>query len=1088
MTNATEISRNSKVLLIFAIVLLLASPAWAQSFRGSIRGKVLDASGGVIAGAKVSAKSEATGNGRETVTAADGGYVLPELPAGIYVVTAQAAGLSPVAQNIVVNVGLDTTADFDLSKVERKVERVTVTASAPVIEATRDVLGEVVDRKLVAELPLNGRDFGKLVALVPGVTVEPSGVAGTQFGFGQFNIDGNRDRSNNYTLDGTDNNDPYFNNSALNQVGITGAPATLLPVDAIQEFNLQSQFSPEYGRNSGSVVNIITRSGTNQLHGSVFEFARNSAMDARNYFNTESRKTSFENNQFGASLGGPVIKDKTFFFGAFEGQRERVGSDFILNVPTPGQISDAQQLALASGVTTINPALTNILGFYPASTTPTIASVVRDKNDLNNFIVKLDHNLTNNEQLTGRYAFGQSDQTFPLGNNGGFGKGSRLAPFAQTSPTRVQVVSLSLLSTLSNTKINEVRFGYSRYRTSFSSLDANFDPSTLGLNWGNGKLGLPEIDFSTPELENLGAQGFSVPRGRTSQTYQILDNFTWLHGKHTFKFGGEFRHAAIANFNDNLERGIFSFSPDPTTLAPCGSATPPPSCNDPATLSLANFYLGNAFVLALTGDTHRTTYNNGMAFFIQDDYRATSTLTLNLGLRWEYFGPMSEKRNLLSNLAADGTLAMVGTHGLDGVYERDLNNFGPRVGFAWNLRPRTVLRGGYGVYYDYVPQDLLIANFTSSAGVATNPVGPVPVLPLNFDPTAFNGTNPGAPVLTVNNTGPFSIFAAPRKFPTPYTQNWNLNVQEQLAENASLEIGYVGSKGTKLVRLTDANEPAPFGSGPNPNFGTMDMLVPISSSTYHALQTTFRIQNTHGFSGFVTYGWSKSLDDASDGIDFVAGAAFPQDPSNLKAERGPSTFDTKHRFTAALNYDLPAWHALGGFGSGWQLNWIASAQSGRPIPITTSDDETGRFYFNERPNLLPGVSPIMSNWNPVTGYLNPLAFQQPLDGEFGNLCRNCIYGPKYWNLDFSITKTTRIKERLGLQFRAEFFNIFNHPNFALPNGSLTPGLDQFGGLQCSPAQACYAGTISQTPDVAQGNPGLGGGGPRVVQLGLKLIF
>src|SRR5205085_8110504 len=383
MTNATEISKNSKVLLILAIIILLASPAWAQSFRGSIRGKVLDASGGVIAGAKVSAKSEATGNGRETVTAADGGYVLPELPAGIYVVTAQAAGLSPVAQNIVVNVGLDTTADFDLSKVERKVERVTVTASAPVIEATRDVLGEVVDRKLVAELPLNGRDFGKLVALVPGVTVEPSGVAGTQFGFGQFNIDGNRDRSNNYTLDGTDNNDPYFNNSALNQVGITGAPATLLPVDAIQEFNLQSQFSPEYGRNSGSVVNIITRSGTNQLHGSVFEFIRNSAMDSRNYFNTESRKTSFENNQFGASLGGPVIKNRTFFFGAFEGQRERVGSDFILNVPTPGQISDAQQLALASGVMTINPALNNILGFYPASTTPTIASVVRDKNDLN---------------------------------------------------------------------------------------------------------------------------------------------------------------------------------------------------------------------------------------------------------------------------------------------------------------------------------------------------------------------------------------------------------------------------------------------------------------------------------------------------------------------------------------------------------------------------------------------------------------------------------------------------------------------------------------------------------------------------------
>jgi TonB-dependent Receptor Plug Domain len=218
-----------------------------------------------------------------------------------------------------------------------------------VLEATRDVLGQVVDQKLVNELPLNGRDSGKLVALVPGVTVEPSGVAGTQFGFGQFNINGSRDRSNNYTLDGTDNNDPFFNNSALNQVGITGAPAMLLPVDAIEEFNLQSHFGAEYGRNSGSVVNIITRSGTNQLHGAAFEFLRNSALDARNYFNTESRKTLFQNNQFGGSLGGPIIKDKTFFFAAYEGQRENVGSDFLLSVPTPAQIAQAQQVALNTG-------------------------------------------------------------------------------------------------------------------------------------------------------------------------------------------------------------------------------------------------------------------------------------------------------------------------------------------------------------------------------------------------------------------------------------------------------------------------------------------------------------------------------------------------------------------------------------------------------------------------------------------------------------------------------------------------------------------------------------------------------------------
>lgn len=356
--------------LLLITVATLSIGSFAQSFRGAIRGKVQDPNGNLIAGAKITAKSSATGLTRDTMTGSDGTYVIAEVPAGIYGVSAQSAGLTPVSQNVLVNVGLDTTADFDLALIQKRQEQLTVTATAPLVEQNRDVLGAVVDQRLVNELPLNGRDFGKLVALVPGATVEPSGVAGTQFGFGQFNINGNRDRSNNYTLDGTDNNDPFFNNSALNQVGITGAPATLLPIDAIQEFNLQSQFSAEYGRNSGSVVNIITRSGTNSLHGSAFEFLRNSAMDARNFFNSDARKTSFQNNQFGASLGGPIIQDKTFFFGAYEGQRERVGSDFLLGVPTPSQIAQAKQLALSTGsISTINPALDNILAFYPQNST-----------------------------------------------------------------------------------------------------------------------------------------------------------------------------------------------------------------------------------------------------------------------------------------------------------------------------------------------------------------------------------------------------------------------------------------------------------------------------------------------------------------------------------------------------------------------------------------------------------------------------------------------------------------------------------------------------------------------------------------------
>ena len=1094
----------------FAIILVLAPSTWAQSFRGSIRGKVTDPSGSTIAGATVSAQNTGTGLVRKATTGDDGGYVLAELPAGVYTVTATAAGLSPAAQNIQVNVGLDTTANFDLTKVEKRQEQLNVTAEAPLVEGSRDVLGEVIDQQLVSDLPLNGRDFGKLVALVPGATVEPSGVAAIQSGFGQFAINGNRDRSNNYTVDGTDNNDPFFNNSAMNQTGIGGAPASLLPIDSIQEFNLQANFAPEYGRNSGSVINVLTRSGSNHLHGSAFEFLRNDALDARNYFNrSPAAKSPFHNNNFGVSLGGPVIKDKTFFFGAYEGQRERVGSDFALQVPgnnpdlpasgtaLPNQITAAQTLVLGNEITP-SPALTNILTtIFPAATgfngsAGTLSGSVRDKNDVDSFIGKIDHQINSNESLTGRYAFARSQQVFPLGGLG-FGAGSRLAQFAQSSPTRVQLLSISLLSALSSSKINEIRFGYSRYRTSFSSLD-NVDPASFGttevpFNLGTGKLGLPEIDFGGA-FDNLGASAFSIPRGRTSQSFQILDNFTWLRGRHTIKFGGEYRRAAISSFNDNLERGLFSFGSDNSGFAICPDA---PECNDPGAVTLANFYIGNTFPLINAGDTHRDTFNNGFSLFVQDDFRMSKTLTLNFGLRWEYFGPIGEKHNLLSNIGRDGNLAMVGTDGLSGAYNRDLNNFAPRVGFAWNALSKTVVRGAYGIYHDYIPQDLLIANFTNSAGIATNPIGSRPVLSLSnsYDSTAWDGENSGSPVVSLIPP-PYppsgaDIFFTPRNLVTPYAQNWNLNIEQQLTPAVALQVGYVGSKGTKLVRLRDANQPDINGNRPNPNLGFMDEFATISGSTYHAFQATLRTRNWHGVSGFAGYTFSKSLDDASDGIDFnFATVAMPQDSNNLAAEHGPSNFDTRHRFTAAFSYQLPQFGGPKRLAEGWELNTIVSAQSGRPVPIVNSNDTSGAEFdqfpspsnFHQRPNLVPGQAIVNSNWEngpDSIGYLNGNAFADPPLGTFGTLGRNSIYGPKFWNVDFAVTKNTSITDTLKVQLRAEMFNIFNHPNFALPNFFVSAGSSQ-------------QGLITQTPDQAQTNPGLGGGGPRVLQLGVKLLF
>lgn len=502
-----------------------------------------------------------------------------------------------------------------------------------------------------------------------------------------------------------------------------------------------------------------------------------------------------------------------------------------------------------------------------------------------------------------------------------------------------------------------------------------------------------------------------------------------------------------------------------------------------------------------------------MSFFLQDDFRVAPSFTLNYGLRWEYFGPLSEAHNLLSNLGSDGNLAIVGTDGVNGAYARDLRNFGPRLGFAWNALPKIVLRGGYGIYYDYVPQDLLIANFTTSAGLVTNPIGPSAILPLNFNPGAFNGTTPGpnpgvsAPVFTPTASpcpgSSCSIFVTPRHFNTPYAQNWNLNLEQELSPSFALQLGYVGSKGTHLVRLLDINQPNYLGNRPNQNYGAMDSLSPVSFSAYNAFQATLRSRNWHGLSGFTGYTWSKSLDDASDGIDFnFSTVAFPQNGLNLAADRGPSNFDARHRFTAAFTYQVPRIAGPRRLAEGWQLNAIVTAQSGRPVPIVSSNDTSaanGAFptpsNFHQRPDLIPGVNPINPNWESgpdAIGYLNGNAFAQPLNataanpqGSFGNLQRNSIYGPHFWGTDFALSKDTRIFERLNLQLRAEFFNIFNHPNFALPNFFLLPAFKADGtSTGASPNQ----GLITQTPDQAQTNPGLGGGGPRVIQLAAKFTF
>ncbi len=1081
--------RTATVLFLLLAFSSIANIARAQSYRGGIRGEITDAKDLRVPAAKVVARNLSTSETREITADESGEFHFLELPAGTYELSAMAPGFQEVhAAQVQVNVGEDTVVNLRLAKVSEKQESVVVTEAVPLVDTTDTTLSQVVDRQLVQELPLNGRDFGKLVALTPGVTVEGSGVAGTEKGFGQFNINGNRDRSNNYALDGTDNNDPFFNNSALNQVGITGAPATLLPLDAIQEFNLQSQFGAEYGRNSGAVVNIVTRSGSNNFHGSAYEYNRNSEFDARNYFNTTTNpdgsfnpQSPFNNNNFGGSIGGPIKKDRAFFFFAYEGQREKAGSDFNLVVPTAEQIATARGEALAANPDLNIAPLDKIISLMPTTTDSVnnfLPYSVQDTNNNNNLIAKADFNLNEKNSITGRYAFGQSDQAFPLGSLGGYGSGSRLATFEQLSPTRVQVVSASWLTTFSPEKVNEVRFGYSRFRTSFNSADATpgnpnyIDPAAYGLDMGTGHVGLPEIDFNGA-IENLGATAYSVPRGRVSQTYQILDNFTLIRGRHTLKFGGEYHRYEVQSFNDNLERGLLDVSN-------------PGIDSNYIVDSLIGFYLGDFYTGANMGNTNRSTFNNNFGFFAQDEWRVRPNLTVIAGLRWEYFGPLGANNNLLSNFDKNGDLVQVGSPTLPRVYNRDLNNFGPRLGISWSARANTVVRAAYGIYYDYTPQNNMIANYTNSAGLATNPVpslagSPYFVGGMDFNSSAWTGGAAAGPVFAPTVL-PQSIFITDLNLRTPYVQSWNLNIQQQFSNALAVEVGYLGSKGTKLTRLYDKNQ-----DFTNENYSAIDVFSGGANSTYNALQATVRLQNFHGFSGFSTYAFAKSLDGASDGIDFnFASAAFPQNSDNVAAEKGPSTFDTRDRWTTALTYTVPTFHDVPhALGAGWQLNTVITVQSGRPIPIITSNDTSGTFNYHQRPNVMAGQPVVLSNWSPTTGYLNPFAFAQPADGTFGNLGRDQIYGPGFRNLDFSVTKNFQFHENLVLQFRAEFFNIFNHPNFALPSNAIVPGINADGTKN---PDAGAAGAITQTPDVAQGNPGLGGGGPRVMQFGVRFQF
>ncbi len=1126
------------VCFLVALLVIIAGSATAQTFRGTILGSVTDSSGAAITGATVTIKNLDTGLTRTVTTSDDGSYSAPELPIGNYSVTVEKAGFkSGVVTGVRVEVSTERRADVTLQPGQLS-QRVEVQGEElPMVESTSNTLGGIVESKVVTNLPVNGRDYQKLILLVPGAAAGPDAITDSAGSYGTVSVNGARGRSNNYLLDGTDMNDGYRNDPAINEGGVFSTPATILPIEAIAELHIASNFEAEYGRSAGSAINIVTKSGTNDLHGTGFDFLRNTALDARNFFDPDSAgpKQPFHLNQFGGAVGGPILHDKIFFFVDYEGVRETgaesspgcvpTAADISINAPIPGDLSS------------INPVIQKLLALNPwpqptsstdcyAGGLPNVTLNTPFSNRVDNGIVKIDHNFNKDNLLTGRYYIGDSSQLFPLALTGG----GLLPNYNTFVPTRVQLISISYVSVLSPSMVNEARLGWNRFAEGFFPEDHSFNPLSIGLdtvgpNTANNNnpynFGMPVISVSG--LPQIGSDK-GDPRQRVDSNWHYIDNISWKTGKHDIKFGYEFRRTTVSQILNRSFRGKLEFD------------------------NLADFLAGipDGGTQA-TGDTNRNTFENSNAFYVQDSYRVARTFTVNLGLRYDYFGIVQEKHGLFDNV--DPTTGDVFSVGAGRLYQPDYKNWAPRVSVAWDVtgHQRTILRAGYGIFYDAPSQDMFIGHFpfSSSFDPGMGYSGLPGVGQISFasaSSTAFqycpSSTSTTCTPVFSGFTPMQDAFGIDPHIRTPYLQNYNLNLQQQLTRKMVLQLGYVGSHGSKLWDFVDLNQPSaaqiwaadcagvtplPAVGQPCPGGTIQDFSVPrrLTGSTiptyiyyegsgaksdYNSLQTTYRIDDWHGFTSAVNFAWSHSIDTASDGEDYVPNAAQPTDSTEPQSNRGNSNFDVRKRLTWNFIYQLPNRKgSLERLTNGWGLNSILTVQDGEPFHmILEADDYDGAGTDFSKPDV---VGPIKYNYSDPTQFLLLSSFAvpcTPLPGftgaaygpsgcepgtrHFGNEGRNSLVGPPFRQLDFSVFKNTNITERVKLELRFEFYNLFNHPNFANPlwpnflsDPTLTNSFASNGRL------TGYL-PITTTADVGPGYPFLGGGGPRSIQLAAKISF
>jgi len=1101
-------------------VILAAGDLAAQETTGSIRGTVFDATGAGVPSAEVKVVQVETDLERVTLSDRQGSYVLPLLSVGHYILEAQAKGFQRYRQEGIA-IGVNQTATVPIHLiVGLPTQAVDVMADAPLIEATDSSLGKIVQEREILDLPLNGRNFSQLGLLQPGVVPITPGLAeaGGSLRDGQpYAVNGQRPESNNFLIDGATN----FNS-------VDGGFVLKPPIDSIAEFRILTHTAnAEFGNSAGSTTNIVTRSGSNRLHGAAWEFLRNDQLDAANFFENAGgfAKSEYRQNQFGGTLGGPIRRDKTFFFGYYEGFRNRQGEtinhvrvpsalerrgDFsedgplfnaCPNFPIPPQDCLPPTQIPGSRLTSIDPTAQNVLQLYPLPNAAdpngvfnlyNATQILRDTED--QFGVRIDHYLSPRDTLMFRYMFLNGSRFDPLSTSG-----AGVPGFPVGEDHRTQSFVAQLTHSFSSSLVGITRFAFLRNKFLFDQHLNNTSPASLGFEYQptlGVAVGPPFIQFSGGGYASIG-DPITGPRNTYQNNFATLNSLTWIHGRHELKFGADYRRDQINAVQGIASNGFFVFIPFPLTNA------------------FANFLNGSFPVLFLqgggdqpdgTGDLSRGLRSHNLSFYGQDTYKITSRLTMNLGLRYELPFPYTEirdRQNLFepggqSKVLPDAPAGLVypGDLGVPaGLIPTEKKAFAPRIGLAWDPTgsARWLITAAYGIFYD--------PYYNGQGGPLQTPISAPPYLrtpQLMFPGSLSNPFANGNPFATKFST-PMTLLTLDPRLRLPYAQDWNLNVERSFGSDWLLEVGYVGTRGTKLPRFIEGNPSFPLAGqtwaeqqqnidAQRPycvptaqgtcTYSSVGLISGIANSSYNALEASLRKRFSHGLSLLASYTFAKAIDDVSS-FNITGSASQPiagendlaQNPFDLATERGRSMFDARHRFVLSYEWELPFWrqrqtwyqHVL----SNWQVNGVTTFMSGTPFTVVDQSynydapEITGFSAF--RPNLVgdPNNGP-----KTVQQWFNTQAFQQinlssTPAGVYGTEGRNVVQGPGLAQWDFSAFKNIRVTESKNLQCRAEFFNLFNRANFRLPNGDIS------------------STTFGQVQSALQ---------PRLIQFALKFLF